>query len=524
MYHIKVLASLDDRLDAEFYNPEALRTIQRMEDVGEVVTLGSLIQEGYRVVYHGTDSINGLKQDQLLPFLSPTQIDKDGAISFEIADQLPKYYKDEYPKGLAKEGELLVEVKGNVSKVAIVPSVFPKNLMISGSLYKASINQNKADTHYVLAFLKSANGQVLKDRLTSNTIINYIAKDALYSIPVFKISLVAQKYIGEKVRQAERLRAWAVKIEKDISAFHAQFIPAQEQLNFDRKSRHVKASKMTERFDAHFYPAVVEDYFKQHKEGQVLALGKLANIINGQTQPESGGDGELCDQITVTNLSPSFVVKEPRTVIAPSSNDRFTAQHDLLMCNAAHNKTYIGRDVTYYTRDKGVLPSTEVMVIRVNRDLIPASYVRCYLSSKIGYVQIQSTIRGVTAHSYPVDMATLGIPIPAIPENLSEQWFATDELLLEAGKSCQYATQLTALAKSLVEELIEGNVSESELISAQQALDDGDDSLDRILLDRMTIDGIDADSDPLFDDIDQLYQLLDQAKQALEDQEIVLEA
>ncbi|MGR5165966.1 restriction endonuclease subunit S [Vibrio astriarenae] len=523
MYHIKVLASLDDRLDAEFYNPEALRTIQRMEDVGEVVTLGSLIQEGYRVVYHGTDSINGLRQDQLLPFLSPTQIDKDGAISFENTDQLPKYYKDEYPKGLAKEGELLVEVKGNVSKVAVVPSVFPNNLMVSGSLYKASINQSKADTHYVLAFLKSANGQVLKDRLTSNTIINYIAKDALYSIPVFKIPLLAQKYIGEKVRQAERLRAWAVEVEKGITAFHSQFIPAQKQLNFGRKFRHVKANKMTERFDAHFYPAVVEDYFKQHESGKVLALGKLANIFNGQTQPECD-DGELCDQITVTNLSPSFVVKEPRTVLAPSSDDRFTAQHDLLMCNAAHNKTYIGRDLTYYTHDKGVLPSTEVMVIRVNRELVPASYVRCYLSSKIGYVQIQSTIRGVTAHSYPVDMATLEIPIPVIPDNLSEQWFATDRQILEAGKSCHYASLLAVLAKTLVEDLIEGNVGEAELVSAQQALDAGDESFDRALLERMTAKGIDADSDPLFDDIDQLYDLLEQAKQALDADDTMAEA
>jgi type I restriction enzyme S subunit len=386
MYHTKVLSSLDDRLDAEFYNPEALRSIQRMKDVGEVVTLGSLISEGYRVVYHGTDSINGLDKSQLLPFLSPTQIDNDGAISFEKTDLLPKYYKEEYPKGLAKEGELLVEVKGNVAKVAVVPSIFPDNLMVSGSLYKATINSNKADTHYVLAFLKSANGQVLKNR---NTIINYIAKDALYSIPVFKVSMAAQKYIGDKVRQAERLRAWANTVVKDINIFHQQFIPEQEKLDFGRKYRHVKQKKMTERFDAHFYPAVVEDYFEQENMQPLHPLGRLANIFNGQTQPETT-DADTCKQITVTNLSPSFVIKEPRTVVAPSSLDRFTDQHDLLMCNAAHNKTYIGRDLTYCISDEGVLPSTEVMVIRVNRELAPASYVRSYLSSKIGYVQIHS--------------------------------------------------------------------------------------------------------------------------------------
>lgn len=516
MYYTKVLSSLDDRLDAEFYNPEALRSIQRMKEVGNVVTLGSLISEGYRVVYHGTDSIHGLNKSQLLPFLSPTQIDKEGAISFEKTDLLPKYYKEEYPKGLAKEGELLVEVKGNVAKVAVVPSIFPDNLMVSGSLYKATIDSNKADTHYVLAFLKCSNGQVLKNRLTSNTIINYIAKDALYSIPIFKISMIAQKYIGDKVRQAERLRAWAKGVELDIETFHQQFIPRQEHFDFGKKFRKVKASNMTERFDAHFYPAVVEDYFAQKDILSASSLGKIATIFNGQTQPESLGV-ETCEQITVTNLSPSFLIKDPRTVSSPSSNEKFTAKHDLLMCNAAHNKTYIGRDLTYCSSDKSVLPSTEVMVIRVNREVVPASYIRAYLSTKIGYIQIQSTIRGITAHSYPTDVVTLNIPLPAMSDELKQSWFETDDLLVQAGVACSFSMQLTAAAKFLVEELIEGQISEAELVTVQQALEAGDDSLDRALLERITADGIDGDSLPLFDDIDQLYYLLTQADEAMQE-------
>lgn len=89
--------------------------------------------------------------------------------------------------------------------------------MISGSLYKATLNPRRVDSHYVLAFLKSKHGQILKNRLTSNTIINYIAKDALYSIPVIELKEKAQKYIGDKVRQAEQLRAWAKSIQLKVS-------------------------------------------------------------------------------------------------------------------------------------------------------------------------------------------------------------------------------------------------------------------------------------------------------------------
>lgn len=233
MYKVRVLQEINDRLDAEYYNPAALSTLKKMETKGTVTTFGDLVDEGYRVVYHGTDSINGLKDSEVLPFLSPTQIDANGSINFEDADKLPLYYKDQYPKGLGKAGEILVEVKGNVSKVGIVPSAFPKNLMISGSLYKATLNPRRVDSHYVLAFLKSKDGQILKNRLTSNTIINYIAKDALYSIPVIEFKEKAQKYIGDKVRQAEQLRAWAKRLENQ---FHQKLTENYPEVFEDKRT------------------------------------------------------------------------------------------------------------------------------------------------------------------------------------------------------------------------------------------------------------------------------------------------
>ncbi|MGU5120687.1 restriction endonuclease subunit S, partial [Escherichia coli] len=80
MYKVRVLQEIDDRLDAEYYNPAALSTLKKMETKGTVTTFGDLVDEGYRVVYHGADSIYGLKDSETLPFLSPTQIDANGSI------------------------------------------------------------------------------------------------------------------------------------------------------------------------------------------------------------------------------------------------------------------------------------------------------------------------------------------------------------------------------------------------------------------------------------------------------------
>lgn len=513
MYKVRVLQEIDDRLDAEYYNPAALSTLKKMQTKGSVTTFGSLVNEGYRVVYHGTDSINGLKDSELLPFLSPTQIDANGAISFEDADKLPLYYKELYPKGLAKAGEILVEVKGNVSKVGIVPLSFPKSLMISGSLYKATLDPKRVDSHYVLAFLKSKHGQILKNRLTSNTIINYIAKDALYSIPLIEFGDKAQKYIGDKVRQAEQLRAWAKRLEASVHRFHSQFIPSQDYLDFNKKTRKVSVVRMTERLDAHFYPGVVEQYLNEHP-GKFESVRTLTNTIyNGQTQSETLDN--FCEQITVAHLSASFVKGQPRKVNPPSKNDKFVKPHDILMCNAAHNKSYIGRELTYVHTEKKLLPSTEVMTIRVNRALVPASYVRTYLLSRLGYVKIQSTIRGITAHSYPDDVALLDIYIPEVEPNLKEGWFKQDDLLVQAGFAVELAQLLTSSAKTLVEALIEGQVTEQQLIQAQQALDDGDNRLDQAILSKLSSEGYAIEgATPLFSDMDELYRLLESAAQA----------
>lgn len=512
MYTVRIYSQLEDRLDAEFYNPLALKTVQKIDSHGKTKRLGELISEGYRVVYHGTDSITGITDEKLLPFLSPTQIDDQGTIDFASVDKLPLYYKDDYPKGVAVAGELLIEVKGNVSKVGVVPDTFPKNLMISGSLYKASFSE-ETDSRYVLAFLKSAHGQILKNRLTSNTIINYIAKDALYSIPLLVADARAQKYIGDKVRQAERLRALAKSIEVEVNKYHQSLISSQAGLNFSKRVRVVSPARMGERLDAHFYPGVVDEYLRLN-QGKFKALGKLCTTIyNGQTQPETER-ANRCKQVTVTNLSSSFLGGNPRDVEAPGKKDKFLKPYDILMCNAAHNKTYIGKDLTYVHSKAQILPSTEVMTIRVDRSQLPASYVRAYLLSKLGCVQIQSTIRGITAHSYPDDMALLDIYMPTVSDSDRETWFACDDKLALAGKACEVATQLTDTAKFLVEALIECQLDESLLISAQDLLQFDNDSVDRLILNHMKTDGVGGQGQPLFADLDELYHLLAQAEEA----------
>ncbi len=350
MYYIRVKACLEsqdkpkhsqlnNRLDAEYYSPDALKSEQKIVEYGNFQKFEQLIKSGYRVVYHGIDSVIGLYKNQTVPFLSPTDIDDSGAISFEAAGKVPSYYLDEYPKGLAETGELLIEVKGNVSKLAIIPESFPEGLLISGSLYKAKLKPD-FDPWFVMSFLRSSPGQILKNRLTSNTIIKFIAKDELYSLPIALAHKTVQTYIGNKVRQAERLRERSRELENKVNSFHAQFIPSQSSLDFKKKTHRVLCKNLTERLDSHFYPSAVEKYLKSI-DCRHVALGDLAqSIFNGQTQQQLESV-EGTKQATVANLSSTFLKKPYRSVLAPTSSNRYFKNHDLSICNAAHEKSYI---------------------------------------------------------------------------------------------------------------------------------------------------------------------------------------
>ncbi|EMC3730507.1 restriction endonuclease subunit S [Vibrio cholerae] len=507
MYKVRVLQEIDDRLDAEYYNPAALSTLKKMENKGTVTTFGSLVNEGYRVVYHGTDSINGLKDSELLPFLSPTQIDPNGAISFDDADKLPLYYKERYPKGLAKVGEILVEVKGNVSKVGIVPLDFPKNLMISGSLYKATLDPKRADSHYVLAFLKSRHGQILKNRLTSNTIINYIAKDALYSIPVIEFGEKAQKYIGDKVRQAEQLRAWAKRCRGKINDYFDGLFTGISLTKPEHHHTRVSLDILVPRLNAEYY----SDHYTQVEKGlldrfgKLTTLGRLAPTVRAKVKPAAD-----CTYKEIGDLDVGKGAFSSGTFYkygeVPNNAQRIFDEGDVAVSTRRPNRGAVAvieesSSTTFYS----------VFLARLKPKNKNFGYwLKEFLRHDAGKLLL---LQRCTWTTYPVisedDIET--IPVPEIPND----WDFVARLSRQSVELEAFATNLTTSAKTLVEALIEGQLTEQQLIQAQQALDDGDNSLDQAILSKLSGEGYGiANATPLFSDIDELYRLLESAAQA----------
>ena len=141
--------NLHMRLDSEYFKKQFLNFF---ESVPNLVPLGDFVAEGYRVIYENTEILSESdgKASNYPFFLQAADLQTP----FIKTDNLFYVHENDwlrYPKGQVKRGELLIEVKGKIEKVALVPDDFPEKTLVTGSLYKMSVNQ-KINKHYLLAY------------------------------------------------------------------------------------------------------------------------------------------------------------------------------------------------------------------------------------------------------------------------------------------------------------------------------------------------------------------------------------
>lgn len=169
------------RIDSEYFRKQFLTFFK---NVPNLKPLEYFAKEGYRVVYENTEIVSreeGIKNNYPY-FLQATDLDTP----FIKTDNL-FYVKNEewirYPKGRINKGEILIEVKGKIDKASIVPDDFPEKTLVSGSLFKLTVNEN-ISKHVLLCYLICKYGVAFKDRFKTNLLISYVSKPDLYRIPV----------------------------------------------------------------------------------------------------------------------------------------------------------------------------------------------------------------------------------------------------------------------------------------------------------------------------------------------------
>ena len=270
--------NINKRIDSEYFKKEF---IDFFKNVPDLKPLGSFVKEGYRVVYENTKTIEKIEaiENNHPYFLQATDLDTP----FIKTDNLYYVHNDDwerYPKGKIKKGEILIEVKGKIDKVSIVPDDFPEKTLVTGSLFKLSVN-DKINKHVLLTYLISKYGKAFKDRFKTNLLISYVSKPDLYRIPIptfsnnfqlkidsiFETIFSSKKASKQTYTQAENLLLEEIGLQ--------DFEPSKEPVNI----KSFKDSFGTSgRLDAEYYQIKYEQVVNKVKSKSFDTLSNLVDI------------------------------------------------------------------------------------------------------------------------------------------------------------------------------------------------------------------------------------------------------
>ena len=277
-----------NRIDSEYYKKEFLSFFQSIPNLSP---LSDFVKDGYRVVYENTKVLADEVSNSATPyFLQATDI----STPFIHSDRMHCVQEvdwDRYPMGRIQAGEILIEVKGKAEKVAIVSEDIPFKTLVSGSLYKLTVNE-KISKFTLLTYLISKYGDSFKQRYKTNTLIGFISKSDLYRIPVPQFSSKLQtnidalfKRLFDAEKEAKRLYSSAENYLLECLGMQ-NFVANPDAYNIKTLKESFLESG---RIDAEYYLPKYEDYsnaVSAYSSG-VAPICEVCTIKDGNYAPEA---------------------------------------------------------------------------------------------------------------------------------------------------------------------------------------------------------------------------------------------
>ncbi|SNV49983.1 EcoKI restriction-modification system protein HsdS [Chryseobacterium taklimakanense] len=454
------------RIDSEYFKKQFLSFF---DSVPNLRPLGSLVKDGYRVVYENTkivDSIEAIERKYPI-FLQATDI-KTPFISTENLFYVDNTEWERYPKGRIVPGEILIEVKGKIEKVAIVPDDFPKKTLVTGSLFKLTVNK-KISKNVLLTYLISKFGVSFKDRYKTNLLISFVSKPDLYRIPVptfsqeleniidglFKIITEAQKISKSVYKNAEN-----ILLEK-LGLYNLTF----SNENFNKKSLSDSFLK-SGRLDAEYYQPQYEELLSHINSVSNDKLGYLVTVKKS-IEPGSGAyQEEGVPFIRVSNLS-KYGLTDPEIHL-----DRTEFSN---IIKPTKDSILLSKDGTVgiaykVEKDIDAITSGAILHLKVkNKEKILPDYLTLVLNSIVVKMQAERDAGGsIIQHWKPSEIAQVVIPILdfEIQQEISD-------LVQESFKLKNESEQLLQVAKQAVEIAIEQNEDKAMEFINQNSKDAG---------------------------------------------------
>ncbi|EOC5086266.1 restriction endonuclease subunit S [Escherichia coli] len=477
-FHINRISTSDlqDFLTAQTYRPEitqAKNHILSLKNCSLQAVCTKPIQQGKSPKY----AEKGLK------CIKPKNTN-DMLVSIDDIDWIDSSTKDQIQKQKLAYGDIVITRSGSgtIGRASIY--CYSEEAYTNDHLFV--VRPDKADSHYICSFLNSFHGQrLLEAGVSGSTGQLNLSNEHIKSIPLFRPEHKAQKYIGDKVRQAEQLRAWAKRLEgmadrkiKDL--FHFNLVDSLTLKPRRMKQQVLSAVSLAPEFARAADSQMT--FRNSSKLSNFISKCKCGDPIKSEERVPGpyfyyGASGPI-DTHTEFNFNGKYLI---------------IAQDGSIGCaNVADGKFWA---------------NNHVWVLKVKDEYDIESICR-FLDKHF------PCWKGVTTGSVVPKVTSENLLNILIPIDIAKNREIGSQLRL-AVTTAAYAKKLTASAKTLVESLIEGQLTEQQLIQAQQALEDGDNSFDQAILSKLSAEGYAIEgATPLFSDVDELYSLLEEAAQA----------
>jgi type I restriction enzyme, S subunit len=450
------------RIDPEYYMSDIpnVKEITRKTKF-KVVKLRQIMKKGYRVVYWATNIIprENMKSDDVF-FLQASNID-DSFPYIRSEEMGGVWHKDweDYPEGRVMIGELLIEVKGKAEKVALVPEGFPRNTLVSGSLFKLSIRD--VEPEYVLVYLLTKYGKGFRDRLKTNLLVAFVNREDLLNIPVVVLPPEVRKSIKklyldayESFRNSELLYSKAQMLllrELELESFIKRY-----ELSYNARLSYAFEAC---RLDAEYFQPVYQQMIR-YLISRVELRPLQRFVINFRKGTEVGSEsyqekGKLF--IRVGNLSVHGFIERDQKYISEDLYKQLFSVYGvrvgdfLLTKDATPGIAYVVKEPV-----EGIIASG-ILKLAVNDNEINKEYLALCINSMIGKLQIERDCGGsVITHWRPGQVRKLLIPI--LPYKTQQK---ISSLVWQSHEARRKSKELLEEAKRRVEEAIETQVAAS---------------------------------------------------------------
>ncbi|EOL2496499.1 TPA: restriction endonuclease subunit S [Escherichia coli] len=498
-FHINRISTSDlqDFLTAQTYRPEitqAKNHILSLKNCSLQAVCTKPIQQGKSPKY----AEKGLK------CIKPKNTN-DMLVSIDDIDWIDSSTKDQIQKQKLAYGDIVITRSGSgtIGRASIY--CYSEEAYTNDHLFV--VRPDKADSHYICSFLNSFHGQrLLEAGVSGSTGQLNLSNEHIKSIPLFRPEDKAQKYIGDKVRQAEQLRALAKLLRTSVDAhLNSLNLPINEPPALLNR---VSAQTMEDRLDPRPYRTHYLCLVREIEKLPHDSISTLVELASGC--PVSSNDfleNSGIPLVRIRNIGFDDFIGLDTGV----SQDVY---QDATKYQAKDKMIVVGMDGIF--RSQFFISDELPMLVNQRVAMLSPQNIRGellthWLNRPEGQMQLnQWAVKTTVEHTSLSDIGR--VLIPRLDKSLENK---LADYLLNARLAYRYAKFLTQVAKTLVEALIEGQLTEQQLIQAQQALEDGDNSFDQAILSKLSAEGYAIEgATPLFSDVDELYSLLEEAAQA----------